>query len=370
VNDGKGGFTEATQSGLRRNGAATSLALADLDGDGDLDLYVCQYRTSSIRGEDQPPAISARIVDGRAIVTPADRFIGFPRADGTVELAEKGEPDRLYWNDGKGRFTLASWTQGAFLDEAGQPLKTPPEDWGLSVSLRDLNGDGHPDIYVCNDFFRSRDRVWLGDGRGRFRAAGPEVLRGFPLSSMSIDGADIDRDGHDDFLVAEMLARNQAQPPRPARQRPEARSRPAPVGSHLPDRARPQRPPARPRRRKLRRHRVVLRARGDRLDLETSPSSTSIWTVGRTCSSPPGTPMTCSTWMPRIGSTAPAATAPLRFLDSTRRSPNPTWPSATTTTSPSAIQARPGASTMPVSPKGSPSPISTVTATWTPSSTT
>ncbi len=210
LNDGRGHFTESKSSGLRRSGAATSMAMADLDGDGDLDLYVCHYRTTSIRGEDRPPSISAKVVDGRAVVTPADRFFGIPRADGSIEIVEKGEADRLYWNDGKGRFTPASWTQGTFTDQDGRALEAAPEDWGLSVSLRDLDGDGAPDIYVCNDFFRSRDRLWLGDGRGRFRAASPEVIRGFPLSSMSIDVADVDRDGHDDFFVAEMLARAQA----------------------------------------------------------------------------------------------------------------------------------------------------------------
>jgi hypothetical protein len=35
--------------------------------------------------------------------------------------------------------------------------------------MRDLNGDGWPDIYVCNDF-KSPDRIWLNDGAGRFRA--------------------------------------------------------------------------------------------------------------------------------------------------------------------------------------------------------
>src|SRR5262249_2093944 len=41
LNDGKGHFTEATDAaGLRSNDASMSMALADIDGDGDLDLYV------------------------------------------------------------------------------------------------------------------------------------------------------------------------------------------------------------------------------------------------------------------------------------------------------------------------------------------
>ncbi len=208
LNDGKGRFTESLKSGLRRSGAATSMGLADLDGDGDLDLYVCHYRTTSVRGDARPPAVTARLVNGQVLVTPADRFFGVPRGDGTVEIVEKGEADVLYWNDGQGHFTAASWTDGTFLDEHGKALVAPPEDWGLSVMVRDLNGDGTPDIYVCNDFFRSRDRCWLGDGKGHFRAIPSTSLRSFPMSSMAMDVADINRDGHDDLLVAEMLSRD------------------------------------------------------------------------------------------------------------------------------------------------------------------
>ncbi|HXJ56708.1 MAG TPA: VCBS repeat-containing protein [Verrucomicrobiae bacterium] len=206
LNDGHGHFTEDNQSGLARTFGATSLALADVDGDGDLDLYVCNYRTSSLRDEPNAPRPTARRVDGQVVVSPADRFAGFVRSDGTLEVFEKGEPDILYLNNGQGKFKAVSWTGGAFLDETGQPLRAPPEDWGLSVMLRDLNGDGAPDIYVCNDFWHSRDRLWINDGRGRFRAAAPTAWRDMPASSMAIDVADINRDGYDDFLVVEMLS--------------------------------------------------------------------------------------------------------------------------------------------------------------------
>jgi hypothetical protein len=206
LNDGRGHFTEDNQSGLTRTYAATSLALADLDGDGDLDLYVCNYRTSSARDDPNAPRPTARRVGNQILVSPADRFTGFARSDGTIEVTEKGEPDILYLNNGKGKFQSVSWTGGAFRDENGQALRAPPEDWALSVMLRDLNGDGAPDIYVCNDFWHARDRLWLNDGRGQFRAISPIAWRSMPASSMAMDVADINRDGYDDFLVVEMLS--------------------------------------------------------------------------------------------------------------------------------------------------------------------
>jgi len=119
---------------------------------------------------------------------------------------ENGEPDLLLRNDGDGHFKPVSWTDGSFLDEEGRPLAAPPLDWGLSVMFRDVNGDGAPDLYVCNDF-KTPDRLWLNDGRGRFRAAPPLALRQTPLSSMGVDFADVNRDGFDDFLVVDMLSR-------------------------------------------------------------------------------------------------------------------------------------------------------------------
>src|SRR4029450_1655615 len=95
---------------------------------------------------------------------------------------------------------------GVFRDETMKPLKAVPRDWGLSVMFRDMNEDGTPDIYVCNDFF-SPDRVWINDGRGQFQALSSLALRCTSTFSMGIDFADINRDGHDDFLVVDMLSR-------------------------------------------------------------------------------------------------------------------------------------------------------------------
>ena len=99
-----------------------------------------------------------------------------------------------------------SFTNGAFLDEDGSPLTRPPFDWGLSVMIRDLNQDGLPDIYVCNDF-DSPDRVWINQGGGKFRALPRLAMRQSSLFSMGVDVADINRDGFDDIFVVDMMNR-------------------------------------------------------------------------------------------------------------------------------------------------------------------
>src|SRR4029078_13273065 len=132
-------------------------------------------------------------------------LIGRFELDPNGRIIEHSEPDALYLNDGKGRFTLASFTDARFLDEAGKPLTEPPYDWGLSAAFRDLNGDGAPDLYVCNDFW-TPDRFWINDGKGHFRAIAPLALRKTSNSSMGVDFSDVDRDGHLDFFVVDMLA--------------------------------------------------------------------------------------------------------------------------------------------------------------------
>jgi hypothetical protein len=71
--------------------------------------------------------------------------------------------------------------------------------------FRDMNDDGAPDIYVCNDF-KSSDRIWINSGKGQFRAMPRLALRHTSIYSMGVDFADINRDGHDDFFVADMLS--------------------------------------------------------------------------------------------------------------------------------------------------------------------
>jgi enediyne biosynthesis protein E4 len=217
LNAGNGRFTDATTSARTASTfAATTLALADVDGNGTLDLYVANNRAEDIRDRGK---VELQSVNGRLVVPPAlrDRLVII---NGQVQ--EYGEPDQLYLNNGKGQFAPVSWTGGRFRDEQGRPLTEAPKDWALSATFRDVNNDGAPDLYVCNDFW-TPDRFWINDGKGRFRAMDLLAWRNMSASSMGVDFADVDRDGDLDFFVVDMLSRDPrlrkrqklAQPPIP-----------------------------------------------------------------------------------------------------------------------------------------------------------
>ena len=199
-NDGHGHFQDITaDAGVGAETGTTSLALGDVDGDGDLDLYVVNYGAQAILRSSGSAQV--RRVDGKTVVTgPYANRLRY--VDGHLE--EDGEADVLYLNDGSGKFKAVPWNSEAFVDEEGRP-KPAPMDFGLSAQIRDMNGDGFADIYVCNDF-QTPDRFWLGDGKGHFRAIPRLAMRCQSFASMGVDFADLDRDGHLDFMVVEMLA--------------------------------------------------------------------------------------------------------------------------------------------------------------------
>ncbi len=205
TNKGDGTFIECSEyAGTLSKYGAMTMALADIDGHGTLDLYVGNNRVEDARDRAEFDKLRVIKVNGQMTFAPPfnERFMLKYQ-----DRMEYGEPDMIYLNDGKGRFTPLSWTNGAFLDESGKPLTGPPLDWALTAAFRDLNGDGAPDIYVCNDYW-TPDRLWLNDGKGHFRAAPPLALRHTSLASMGVDFADIDRDGHVDFYGMDMLDRD------------------------------------------------------------------------------------------------------------------------------------------------------------------
>ena len=214
VNDGTGRFTEhRADLGLDTTGrGGTTPAMADVDGDGDLDLYVANYKpynpVDTIPPQQRAPNQLVRQVGpGRYEVIPerARDFKLVMRPDmGGMNMTMRGEPDDFYLNDG-GRFTRVPLTDVRFRDAQGKQLASEPESFGLGAKFVDLTGDGAPDLYVANDF-EDMDQLWLNDGHGGFRLADWTAQRQTSNSAMGVDVADVNGDGLPDLFEVDMLS--------------------------------------------------------------------------------------------------------------------------------------------------------------------
>jgi enediyne biosynthesis protein E4 len=153
-NKADGTFEEITAtSGISVAGNARSAAFADVDGDGDLDLFVCV--TGDYYNQMPDPPYDAN--DGR--------------------------PNRLYLNDGHGHFTDATAAWGL----AGA------NRWSLSSLFADYDGDGRPDLLVTNDFgFKN---LYRNSGGRRFKDVTNRTGTAVRAYGMSAAWADFDGDG-------------------------------------------------------------------------------------------------------------------------------------------------------------------------------
>ena len=169
INNGDLTFTEkSTEYGLDDPGYCTQAVFFDSNGNGLLDLFLVNYNTRAFTNFD--------------ILTIRDEHDPYAG-------------DKLFRNNGNNTFTDVSSNAG---------IHQNPLGFGLSATVSDLNGDGHPDIYVANDFME-RDYLYINQGDGTFR---DEILSRTIVTSnfsMGSDIADINHDGRPDILVADML---------------------------------------------------------------------------------------------------------------------------------------------------------------------
>ncbi len=211
-NDGSGTFTErGAAAGLERKGRGSMTpAAAPVDADGDLDLHISNYKDRSVR-DVLPPwertfnAITRRTEDGFELAPGMEehyRLEEVPERGFTARM-ERAEPNSLYLNRGDGSFERVSWTGGRFEDEEGRPLSSAPDYFTLTARFYDVDGDGDQDLYECNDF-EDPDFFWLNEGDGHFRQVSRVAVRATSNACMAVDFADIERDGDVDFFSIDM----------------------------------------------------------------------------------------------------------------------------------------------------------------------
>ena len=179
-NTGGGRFEDVTaEAGVTSPGWSMSAGFFDLEGDGDLDLYVVHYVDFALSNH---------------------KWCGDPGRDLRAYChpdVYAAEDDRLFINDGTGRFTEAP-------AEAGVPHTRDGK--GLGLSFGDLDGDGDEDAYVAND--STMNYLLLNEG-GRFvesaltRGAGYNGA-GQAEAGMGVAIGDADADGLQDILVTNL----------------------------------------------------------------------------------------------------------------------------------------------------------------------
>ncbi len=159
-------FTEqAAAFGLDQQTFATQAAFFDYDGDGDLDVYLLNHTVHS-----------------------SDTYV--PVAQG-----RRSSPpgDQLLRNDG-GHFVDVSQPAGIYRSAVG---------YGLSVSVANLNQDGWPDIYVGNDFHEN-DYLYYNQGDGTFKESIAEAIGHTSRFTMGSDVADFNNDAQPDIISLDM----------------------------------------------------------------------------------------------------------------------------------------------------------------------
>jgi enediyne biosynthesis protein E4 len=181
--NGKRRFVDVTaKSGLVDTHFATSCAWGDIDGDGLLDLYVCNYVEADLKNY-APCALAGTGL--RHTCSP----IAFPAV-----------AHQLFRNKGGGVFEDVSQSSG---------IASAPPAYGLGVVMADLDGDGWLDIFVANDMKPAY--LFHNQGGGKFKEKAVVSGCGFgpngaTMSGMGVAVGDLDESGRPSLFVTNFQA--------------------------------------------------------------------------------------------------------------------------------------------------------------------
>jgi enediyne biosynthesis protein E4 len=211
LNQGDGTFRESAGIfGLGVVAASTGAAFADYDNDGDLDLYLLTNRVLK-------PTLPAEIVKGMSLPkdlqkTRAELFPPMPEFErkGQDLIVPKGHEDWYFTLPGHGQPFLAGQRDRLFRNdgyanwrEVGVEAGIRDQGNGLSVVWWDYDDDGWLDLYVANDF-QSPDHLYHNRRDGTFEDVTAKALPHTAFFGMGADFGDIDNDGRLDLCVADM----------------------------------------------------------------------------------------------------------------------------------------------------------------------
>ncbi len=169
INNKNGTFSEKSKEyGLAESGLATHAVFFDYDKDGDLDCYLLANSFKSVKNYDMRAEI---------------RYI-----------RDSLGSNKLFRNDNR-KFTDVSEKAGIL----GSAI-----NFGLGVTVGDVNKDGWQDLYVSNDFYE-RDYLYVNNKNGTFTENIESQIQELSLGSMGADMADINNDGLPEIFVTEML---------------------------------------------------------------------------------------------------------------------------------------------------------------------
>jgi hypothetical protein len=190
---------DAAAFGLDLVDACHTPAFCDYDGDGDLDLYVLTNRYEDPKGYRGNEAY--RIENGRPVLKPGyEKFYkSWYNDPDDWGVRAYGREDYLMRNDGpdeNGTHRFTNVSRQAGISGRGD---------GNAVTWWDANDDGLMDLYVANDFI-SPDRLYRNLGDGKFIDVIGESVPHSSWFSMGMDHGDLNNDGYIDMLVGDMSA--------------------------------------------------------------------------------------------------------------------------------------------------------------------
>ncbi|HEY5970142.1 MAG TPA: VCBS repeat-containing protein, partial [Chitinophagaceae bacterium] len=225
LNKGNFHFEDITvSSGIKsRKGWRTGVTMSDVNGDGWLDIYICN--SGDIKGDDKENELY--INQHNNTFKEQAKELGLNDAGFTTHISFfdydlDGDLDAYILNNSfvdVYKFDLDSARKirdplghklmrndnGHFSDVSEQAgISSIKIAYGLGVSVSDLNGDMYPDIYISNDFYE-RDYLYINQGNGKFKDELAERMSHISSSSMGADVADLDNDGKMDLITTDML---------------------------------------------------------------------------------------------------------------------------------------------------------------------